>query len=66
MNTTDRFRRPEMSEIDCNLCVEGDDPATAQIRCMQSRGFSVMDEAQRPAGRPPMRSVLLRQADGRN
>ena len=69
MNRTDQFRSPQLPDIDCDQCIAGGESVPTQNRCMEVHGLAlddVDDAPQRPAGRPPMRSMLLRQAGERS
>ena len=78
MNRTDQFRSPQKPDIDCDLCMAGGESVPTQDRCMEAHGMTedddlteddvmtVDDAVPRPAGRPPMRSTLLRRAGERS
>ena len=62
-------RSPQMLDISCKLCVAGGEGVPTQSRCMEARDSdddNDDDEPQRPVGRPPMRSMLLRNMGGRS
>jgi hypothetical protein len=78
VNRSDQFRSPQKTDIDCDLCIAGGESVPTQDRCVEARAVTedydmtedddvaVRDAAQRPAGRPPMRSMLLRRAGERS
>jgi hypothetical protein len=52
-------------DIDCDECIAGGESVPTQNRCMEAHGLNIDDQAQRPVGRLPMRSMLLRHAGER-
>jgi len=66
VNRSDQFRSPQMpDDIDCDECIAGGESVPTQNRCMEAHGLNIDDQAQRPVGRLPMRSMLLRHAGER-
>jgi hypothetical protein len=71
VNKSDLLRSPQMLDADCKMCVAGGESVPTQSRCMEARSIDDDDdedddEPQRPVGRPPMRSMLLRNMGGRS
>jgi hypothetical protein len=60
MSQTIEFRRPEAPEGSNSVFVECNGSPEPHVRRMESLGYVVVDEPTRGAGRPPMRSELMR------